>query len=75
MRIFNHARRWTQIVPDAMFQSGLAALPWSRVILFAFICVHLWLKILLLIPLLPAMPSRGSLLLLWVTINENWYCA
>jgi hypothetical protein len=35
--------------------------------------VHLWLKILLLLPLLPATPSPGSLVMLWVTINENWY--
>jgi hypothetical protein len=33
--------------------------------------VHLWLKILLLPPLLPATPSTGWLLP-WVTINENW---
>ncbi len=42
--------------------------------LFTFICVHLWLKILLF-PLLPmATPgATGSLVLLWVIISEIWH--
>ena len=41
--------------------------------LFAFIRVHLWLKMLLLFSLLPATPSIGSLVSLWVIIHEHWY--
>jgi hypothetical protein len=33
------------------------------------------LNIILLLSLLPARPSSGSLILLWLIINEHWYYA
>ncbi len=53
------------------FKAGKLRFPGAE--LFAFICVHLWLKILLLFPLLPATPSTGSLVLRWVINHESWY--
>ena len=54
------------------FKAGKPSFPGAE--LFAFICVHLWLKILFTVSAAAGnVDYTGSLVLLWVPIDENWY--